>query len=181
MPRPLVAVLGSGTEEHAELSIPLGLWLGQNGYDLLTGGGCGVMAAVCKAFASVSNRRGMSIGILPAGPTPRYPNPWLDFVIQTHLPKRGVDGADMLSRNHINVLSAAVAVALPGQAGTRTEVLLALQYNRPLIAFLGQNGAIDGLERTSLPTIAVALDQVAEFVQKHVPKAGDTAAGQRAE
>jgi len=164
-----VAVLGSGTENHAELAEPLGQWLGANGYDILTGGGGGVMATVSRAFASVPNRRGFSIGILPAGPPTGYPNPWIDFAIQTHLSKRGDEGADPLSRNHINVLSAAVAVVLPGQDGTRSEVILALQYGRPLIAFLGQHGAIAGLERTSLPSVAVALDQVADFIRKHVP------------
>lgn len=172
MARPMVAVLGSGTDDHAALAIPLGRWLAENGHNLLTGGGGGVMAAVCQAFSSVSNRQGSSIGILPAGPPPGYPNPWIDFAIQTHLPKRGDEGADVLSRNHINVLSATLAVALPGQSGTRSEVLLALQYRRPVIAFLGREGSIDGLERTSLPTIAVALDQVADFIRKYTSGTG---------
>jgi len=168
MPYPLVGVMGSGTVESADLAEPLGRWLGENGYHLLTGGGAGVMAAVCRAFAAVPDRRGVSVGVLPAGPPPGYPNPSLDIIIQTHLPKRGGEGADVLSRNHINVLSAAAVVALPGREGTRTEVALALHYRRPFIAYLGPGGVIAGVSRTTLPAVATTLDEVIAFVRRHV-------------
>ncbi len=170
MARPLVAVMGSGSVEHRELAEPLGRWLAEAGYDLLTGGGAGVMAAVCRGYAAVPNRRGVSVGVLPAGPPPGYPNPWVDVVIRTHLPKRGDEGADVLSRNHINVLSAAVVVALPGRAGTRTEVALALHYRKPLIAYLGPDGEIADTDRVALKHVANTLEDVAAFVRRHVPR-----------
>jgi uncharacterized protein (TIGR00725 family) len=170
MARPLIGVMGSGTAECAELSVPLGRWLAESGYDLLTGGGAGVMAAVCRGFVGVPNRRGLSIGILPAGPPPGYPNPYLDFIIQTHLPKRGEEGADVLSRNHINILSSAVVIALPGREGTRTELALALHYRRPTIAYLGPDGEIEKTLRTALPLVANTLDEVKGFVRQHVPR-----------
>jgi uncharacterized protein (TIGR00725 family) len=166
MARPLIGVMGSGSAEHPELAEPLGRWLGEQGYDLITGGGGGVMAAVCRAFAAVPNRRGMSIGVLPAGPPASYPNPWLDFLIQTHLPKRGNDGADILSRNHINVLSAAVTVVLPGRAGTRTELALALHYRKPVVCYLGPDGQIAGVLRMSMPLVANTLDEVTDFIRR---------------
>src|SRR5690349_12237256 len=101
MPRPLIGVMGSGTDEHAALAEPLGRWVAEQGYDLLTGGGAGVMAAACRGFAAVPDRRGVSVGVLPAGPPPGYPNPWVDVAIRTHLPRRGKEGTDVLSRNHI--------------------------------------------------------------------------------
>jgi uncharacterized protein (TIGR00725 family) len=168
MARPLIAVMGSGSTEYREMAEPLGRWLAESGYDLLTGGGAGVMTAVARAFTSVPNRRGLSIGVLPAGPPPGYPNPFVDIVIQTHLPKRGEEGADMLSRNHINVLSASVAVILPGREGTRTEIALAMHYRRPVIAFLGPEGEIGGVQRTMLPAVANTLDEVTEFLRRHV-------------
>src|SRR5262245_19792521 len=128
--RRLMGVMGSGTEEHAVLAEPLGRWLAEQGLDLLTGGGGGVMAAVCRGFAAVPQRRGGSVGVLPAGPPRGYPNPWVDIAIQTHLPQRGEQGAGERSRNHLNVLSAHVIVVLPGGPGTRTEVELALRYRR---------------------------------------------------
>lgn len=140
---PIVGVLGSGKEPHEEEAKPLGEWLAREGVHLLTGGGGGVMEAVSRAFHHVSPRKGLVIGILPGtvtdseySPKPGYPNPWVEVPIHTHLPKSGVEGTDPLSRNHLNVLTAEVLVALPGSHGTASEVELALRYGRPLIAYL---------------------------------------------
>jgi len=65
--------------------------------------------------------------------------------ILTHLPLSGIRGAEPLSRNHINVLSSDVVVALPGTAGTANEVALALCYGRPLVAFLESRNEIPEL------------------------------------
>ena len=94
---PVLGVMGSGREPHAERAIPLG-------------------------------RRGLVLGVLPGDPASghapaAYPNPWVEIVIRTHLPHSGVLGTDSLSRNHINVLSADAIVALPGGAGTASEVV----------------------------------------------------------
>ncbi len=152
MPRlPIVAVIGSGTRAHADRAAPLGRWLATEGVHLLTGGGGGVMAAVSEAFASAPDRRGVVIAVLPARstavaePPPGYPNPWVEIAILTHLPLTGDQGTEPLSRNHINVLSADVLVALPGGAGTRSEVLLARRYRRPLVAWLADRDEIPNL------------------------------------
>ena len=50
-----------------------------------------------------------------------------------------------MSRNHINVLSSYVIVALPGNAGTLSEVELAVRYERPVIAFVESDREIPGL------------------------------------
>jgi len=140
---PIVGVLGSGSEPHEEKAKPLGEWLAREGVHLLTGGGGGVMETVSRAFYRVPNRKGLVIGILPGAATdsgysgrPGYPNPWVEIPIRTHLPKSGVEGTDPLSRNHINVLSADVLIALAGSAGTASEIELALRYDKPLIAYL---------------------------------------------
>jgi uncharacterized protein (TIGR00725 family) len=166
--RRLIGVMGSGRTEHAELAVPLGRWLAEQGLDLLTGGGAGVMAAVCRGFHEVPGRKGVTVGVLPAGPPPGYPNAWVDVAILTHLPDRGAAGASERSRNHLNVLSSRVVVALPGGAGTRSEVELARRYGRPLIAYLGRDGAIEGLGRGELPAVAAELAEVAAFVRRHL-------------
>ena len=51
------------------------------------------------------------------------------------LPYSGTEGTHDLSRNHINVLSCAAIVALPGEAGTASEVELAIRYGKPVIAY----------------------------------------------
>jgi uncharacterized protein (TIGR00725 family) len=164
---PMIGVMGSGSSEYRELAEPLGEWLAVQGYDLITGGGAGVMTAVSRAFAGVPTRRGVSIGVLPAGPPPGYPNSYVDVVIQTHLPKRGNQGSDILSRNHITVLSSAVVVVLPGRQGTRTELALAIHHRKPVIAFLGSEGEIEGELRTAVPALANTLDEVTAFIRSH--------------
>lgn len=147
--RPVVGVMGSGREEHAERAEPLGRWLAEEGVHLLTGGGAGVMAAVSRAFCAVEERRGLAIGVLPGdgdGRAPEgYPNPWIELAIRTHLQARGKGGASPQSRNHLNALSADVVIALPGGAGTQSEVELALRYARPVVAFVGERTEIPGL------------------------------------
>jgi uncharacterized protein (TIGR00725 family) len=129
------------------------------------------MTAVCRAFHEVPNRRGVTVGILPAGPPPGYPNPYVHVAIHTHLPQRGAEGAGPQIRNHINVLSAHVLVCLPGGAGTRTEVELAGRYGRPVIAYLG-GGRIEGIDTNSLPVRAVDLGEVQAFILCHTRGSG---------
>lgn len=139
---PMIAVVGSGSERHDALAAPLGRLLAAEGVHLVTGGGGGVMAAVAEAFATTPGRRGLVIGILPGSvddgqhtPRPDYPNPWVEIPIHTHLPLSGITGTSAMSRNHLIILSAAAVIALPGGAGTHSEITLARQYQRPLLAF----------------------------------------------
>lgn len=136
--------MGSGRREHADLAEPLGRLLAGMGVHLLTGGGAGVMEAVSRAFAQVADRAGLVIGVLPAG-REGYPNRWVEVPIATHLPLSGERGMDPLSRNHINVLSSAAIVTLPGGPGTLSETLLAMRYGRPVAAYLHAGGGLDGL------------------------------------
>src|SRR5215831_18455698 len=137
-----VGVMGSGTFEHDEYAHPVGEALADLGVNLLTGGGGGVMTAVSRAFTRAPRRHGISIGIIPCAsesdrgsPKDGYPNEFVELAIYTHLPYSGAQGAQDLSRNHINVLSSAAIIALPGEAGTASEVALALRYGKPVIAF----------------------------------------------
>ena len=174
---PVVGVLGSGSDAHGERARALGSWLARQGVHLLTGGGGGVMSAVSKAFSEIPDRRGLVIGILPsaaegatAEPRQGYPNPWVEMAVQTHLPLSGLSGAEPMSRNHINVLSSNLLVALPGGSGTASEVSLALRYGRPVIAFLRSRNEIP-----DLPAAVRAegdLEKVKEFVREKIA-AGD--------
>jgi hypothetical protein len=49
----------------------------------------------------------------PAG----YPNPWVEIIVRTHLPLQGKRGTELASRNHINIHSSDLIIALPGAAG----------------------------------------------------------------
>jgi uncharacterized protein (TIGR00725 family) len=151
--RPIVGVMGSGIEPHAELATPLGELLARLGVHLLTGGGAGVMAEVSKAFTASTPRAGLSIGILPSEegdplcrPKAGYPNPWIELPIMTHLPLIGERGAEPMSRNHSNILSTDAIIILPGGAGTMSEARLAVRYDRPALAYFG------AAERGDLPS-----------------------------
>jgi uncharacterized protein (TIGR00725 family) len=142
--RHVVGVIGSGKTDVPSLTEPLGRRLALEGFHLLTGGGAGVMAGVSRAFAEHPHPRGVVIGIVPGSiakgipiyePKTGYPNDWVELVIYTHLPLSGVQGQDLLSRNHINVLSSDVVIVLPGGAGTASEVKLAERYRKPVFNF----------------------------------------------
>jgi len=167
---PIVGVLGSGTEPHSDRATTLGLWLASQDVHLLTGGGRGVMETVSRAFHSVKERAGKVIGILPGvvdngchEPPPGYPNRWVEIPIHTHLPLSGSRGTEQPSRNHINILTADVLVALPGSLGTASEIRLAIEYNKPLVAFLDSRADIPGLPLEVL--VEQNFEKVKDFVR----------------
>jgi uncharacterized protein (TIGR00725 family) len=173
----MVGVMGSGREAHEERATAIGTWLATEGVHLLTGGGGGVMAAVSRAFAQVPGRQGLVIGIIPGrasdagyAPLPGYPNPWVEVPIFTHLPLSGTRGTEVMSRNHINILSCNVIIALPGASGTASEAALALRYGRPLVAYLGDRDQIDGLPCEAY--VEPDLERLKRFVQTHLISVG---------
>ncbi len=142
----IIGVIGSGEKTYLELSSPIGKWIAENGYHLVNGAGAGVMTAVAKAFIEVPNRKGKTLGIIPSNDfydTPEkrrnysnpqnYPNLYIEIPINTHLPLSGNKGQETGSRNHIVVLTANLVLALPGSAGTESEIQLCLDYKKPLI------------------------------------------------
>jgi predicted Rossmann-fold nucleotide-binding protein len=173
----IVGVMGSGTTDWENLAAPLGAWIAQSGHDLLTGAGQGVMASVARAFCSVPGRRGRSIGIVPTKPDelrgfvalPGYPNPHIEISILTPLPRKDPDApANALTRNHANILTSHVVIALPGGSGTRDEIRLCLCFKRPLLCF-GPEEAFGDIPH-AIP-IASSLDDVAAFVASHISPA----------
>ena len=163
--RPLIGVIGSGSETYPAFSVPLGRWLAEKDCDLINGGGGGVMSSVAQAFAEISSRKGRVIGVIPANdpcdtqegrsaysPPKGYPNPWVDVPIYTHLHLSGDSGKETASRNHIIILSAEKIVAFPGGAGTRSEIQLAMEYRKPLIIF-NPNGEWDEFKSEPTPVV----------------------------
>lgn len=143
MRRKIIGVMGSGTEAWSEFTVPLAQWIARQDYHLLTGGGSGVMGCASEAFCQIEDRKGLCIGIIPSDshpeygyvPQPDYPNPWVELSILSPLGKFTGTDHQQLSRNHINVLSSDVIVALPGSQGTRNEVELAQAFRKPVILF----------------------------------------------
>ncbi len=170
----IVGVMGSGEKAHSGKSVALGIWLASQCVHLLSGGGGGVMAAVSQAFFDTSRRKGKVIGIVPGNVKPGYkyelpcgyPNPWVEIPIFTHLPHSGKRGTHHQSRNHINVLTSDVIVALPGKSGTSSEVKLAVRYSKPIVAWLDRPSQIQDLP-SQVPVVN-SLECVKEFVMKNI-------------
>ncbi len=158
---PVIGVMGSGELPHAERAVPLGRWLATQRVHLLTGGGRGVMEATSRAFCEVPGRSGRVIGVLPAAdppgrltPPPGCPNDWVEIPVRTHLPR--------LERNRVNILSSDLVVALPGGRGTASEVGLATELGRPVVAF------VDALSQIEDCAVEVPVRPTLEGVQAFV-------------
>ncbi len=140
---PIIGVMG-GADVPAEvtaLARELGRALAEKGWVVLSGGrNAGVMAAVSEGAAGAG---GLVVGILPDRDLSRAA-PHLTIPIRTGLG----DG-----RNVLNVLSSDVVVALPGAAGTLSEIALALKNRKPLILL--------GWEQP--PTLPLDAEPVAAF------------------
>ena len=120
---PIIGVMGGGEvpQEISLLARDLGQALATEGWVVLSGGrNAGVMAAVSEGAATAG---GWVVGVLPDRDL-RRASPHLTLPIRTGLG----DG-----RNIINILSSDVVVALPGGPGTRSEIALALNNNKPLL------------------------------------------------
>ncbi len=123
MRKKVVSVIGGhdcsrGVEESA---IELGKKLAKVVEILVSGGLSGAMKAVCQGFKAGG---GLTIGILP-GYDKNEANEFVDIVIPTGLG---------LARNVLVVKSADVVVALPGEAGTLSEIAYCLQFGIPVVS-----------------------------------------------
>ncbi len=126
--RPMLAVVGSGDplEPNLENTAYLVGELAINtGFRVVTGGLGGVMTAASQgARAARGYMEGDVIGVLP-GHDPSQANPFVDVVIPTGLG---------IARNTLVVASADAVIAVGGGAGTLSEIALAWQLNKPIIA-----------------------------------------------
>ena len=123
MRKKIVSVIGGHkcTPKVEELAIKLGKKLAKVVDILVSGGLSGTMKAVCQGFKAGG---GLTIGILPSY-NKKEANPFVDIVIPTGLG---------LARNVLVVKSADVVVALPGEAGTLSEMAYCLQFSIPVIS-----------------------------------------------
>ena len=120
---PIIGVMGGSqvAGEVESLARDLGRAVALEGWIVLSGGrDAGVMAAVSAGAAEAG---GTVVGILPDRDLTDA-SPHLTIPIRTGLGD---------ARNVINILSSDVVVALPGGAGTLSEIALAVKNGKPLI------------------------------------------------
>ncbi len=119
----IIGVMGGGEADATtrELARDIGRAVAQRGWVLLNGGrDCGVMAASAEGAAAVG---GLVVGVLPGDDLTGIAS-GVTIPVLT-----GMGDA----RNVINVLSSRIVIALPGGAGTISEIALALKSSRPVI------------------------------------------------
>jgi len=154
MRKKVVSVIGghSCTKEVEQIAQELGKNLAKVVDILVCGGLSGTMKAVCKGFKLGG---GLTIGIIPSYDK-NDANPEVDIVIPTGLG---------LARNVLVVKSADVIVALPGEAGTLSEMAYALQFGIPVVSL--NSWDIEGVIKVKTPQEAI--ERIKEFLKGSKP------------
>ncbi|MBL7081095.1 MAG: TIGR00725 family protein [Candidatus Omnitrophica bacterium] len=147
----IVGVIGGHncSKEVEQLAQNLGKNLAKVAEHLVCGGLSGTMKAVCQGFKEAG---GTTIGIIP-GYNKDSANSYVDIVIPTGLG---------LARNVLVVKTSDVVVALPGEAGTLSEIAYALQFGIPLISL----GSWDISGVIKVETVEEAISQVNKQLKK---------------
>lgn len=165
---PIIGVIGSHMDAHADLAEPLGKLIAEKGYHLLTGGGDGIMRAVAKSYINAPSRKGLCIGIIPiedrrdVHSLVHYTNPYIELPIITQLDHRATAGSKTpLAMTSTNILTSDVIVVLPGLQGTKTETSLALVCEKPVILFGHKE---DFHQFPTEPMLAETIEEVNEFI-----------------
>lgn len=119
----IIGVIGGSTctDEVYKFAKSVGEGIAKKNGIVICGGLSGVMEAVCKGAKSAG---GTTIGVLP-GFSKADANEYVDIPIIT-----GMGTA----RNIIIVSTADVVVAMEGSAGTLSEIALALNIGKPVVA-----------------------------------------------
>jgi len=118
----VISVIGGRTctSEVGQIAKDLGEKLAKVADILVSGGLSGVMEQICTGFKAGG---GLTIGIIPTY-NKTDANKFVDIVIPTGLG---------LARNVLVVKAADVVVALPGRAGTLSEIAYCIQFGIPVI------------------------------------------------
>ena len=148
MRKKVVSVIGghSCTKEVEQIAQELGKKLAKVADILVSGGLSGTMKAVCQGFKAGG---GLTIGIIPSYDK-NDANNFVDIAIPTGLG---------LARNVLVVKSADVVVALPGEAGTLSEMAYGLQFGIPVISL--NSWDIKGVIKVS--TVEEAIEKVKQL------------------
>jgi len=143
MRRLQVSIIGSasGDDELMNQARALGEAVVDHGWRIICGGLSGVMHAAAEgAHRSAHATGGDVIGLLPTH-DPSTANPCIDIVIPTGM---------QVARNVLVVGAGDVVVAIGGGAGTLSEIALAWQLRKPIIALASTGGWASELAGRSL-------------------------------
>ncbi|VVB65618.1 DNA recombination-mediator protein A [Candidatus Gugararchaeum adminiculabundum] len=128
-----IGVIGSGATTDKKvlaLAKSVGEEIAKNNAILITGGIAGVMEAASFGCATA---KGLSIGVIPTS-NKQHANKYCHAVICT---------AMGLARNALIASSSDGLIVIGGEAGTLSEMCLAWQMDRPIVAIKGSGGFAD--------------------------------------
>ena len=161
----IIGVMGSHNSESPEVmedARRLGEAIARRDYVLLTGGGPGVMRAVCEGAYKAG---GLVIGILPNDrqhPLEKYPNEFVDIAVFTGM---------FDARNVINAKTPHVLVALSGGAGTLSEIALSLRSDTPVICLHAPQFSIPGKhDFVTVDTVEKVLQEIDKILARQSEK-----------
>jgi len=148
----IVGVIGGHgcTREVEQLAQNLGKKLAKVVEILISGGLGGTMEQVFQGFKAGGGF--LTIGIIP-GYNKAEANQYADIVIPTGLG---------LARNVLVVKSADAVIALPGEAGTLSEIAYCLQFGIPVVSL--KSWDIPGVIKVD--TAEEAVDKIKEIIGK---------------
>lgn len=151
MRKNVVSVIGGHNcdKEVEQLAHELGEKLAKVAEILVSGGLSGTMKAACQGFKA---GKGTTIGIIP-GYDKKDANEYVDIVMPTGMG---------LARNVLVVKSADVVIALPGEAGTLSEIAYCLQFGIPVISL--RSWDIPGVIKAN--TVEEAVDKTEELLNR---------------
>lgn len=117
-----IGVIGGAvcSAEIYEIARDVGGEIAKNGFSVVCGGLGGVMEAACRGAKEAG---GITIGILPTSEKGDA-NPYVDLVIPTGLGH---------ARNVLVVHASDALVAVDGEAGTLSEIAIALKVGKPIV------------------------------------------------
>jgi uncharacterized protein (TIGR00725 family) len=141
----ILGVIGSGNPDSTQQAVAraVGEAVARRGAHLVCGGLGGVMAAACQGLALGRARHAtgsLALGILP-GDEAASANEWVDLALPTGLG---------IARNVLVVRAAQAVVVVGGESGTLSELALAWQLGKRLVAVRGTGGFADELAGRSL-------------------------------
>ncbi len=131
--RPRIAVIGKDGEipdKIQKISERIGEDIAKNNGILICGGRGGVMEFACKGAKKAN---GITVGILPSADK-NEANPYVDVPITTSM---------SYARNALIVSCSDVIIAVNGSVGTLSEIALALNYKKPVVAVKTSGGVTD--------------------------------------
>jgi len=151
MQKKVVSVIGGhkSSAEVEQIAKDLGKKLAKVVGILVSGGLSGTMKAVCTGFKAGG---GITIGIIPSYDK-NNANDAVDIALPTGLG---------LARNVLVVKAADVVVALPGEAGTLSEIAYCLQFGIPVVSL--QSWDIAGVIKVN--TVEEAVEKVGELLKE---------------